>query len=170
MHQAEFAFDEDGQAIDPGELRVAVEKRRLERFGKLEEAHARRIEGARDDELLPVSIWAHLDAPPELPGKSADGPTRERPEAERALDAQVKKATTKLVRHLGRVDIKEARPFGSAPMVEAEVSVAQLRELARSEAVGAVFLREEEAIEDVGNSISITRSTGPTRWDSTGPG
>jgi Subtilase family len=153
----ELAFDEDGQAIEPGELVAAVEKRRLERFGKLEEALARRIEGAKDDEMVPVSIWARIEAPPELPDKSADGPTRERPAAENELDAQVKQATTKLVRDLGRADI-EARPFGSAPMVEAEVSVAQLRDLARSDAVGAVFLREEEAIEDLGTSISIARS------------
>ena len=38
------------------------------------------------------------------------------------------------------------------------MSVAQLRELARSDTVGAVFLREEEAIEDLGTSISVTRS------------
>ena len=43
-------------------------------------------------------------------------------------------------------------------MVEAEVSVGQLRELARSDAVGAVFLKKEEAIEDLGTSISIARS------------
>jgi hypothetical protein len=79
---AELALDEDGRAIDPGELRAAVEKRRLERFGKLEEALARRIEGAKDDEMVPVSIWARIEAPLEFHDKSADGPTRERPTAE----------------------------------------------------------------------------------------
>jgi hypothetical protein len=45
-------------------------------------------------------------------------------------------ATERLIRHLERHGIGDVRPFGAAPTVEAEVSVAQLRELARSDQVG----------------------------------
>ena len=153
-----LAFDEDGRSVDPDELRAAVERRRLERFGKLEESLARRVEDAKDDEVIPVSIWAPLEADPGLPDKGREEPTRERPAAEKELDAQVRRATAKLVRHLQRYGVGEVRPFGAAPMVEADVPVAQLRELARSDQVGAVFLRDEEAVLDLGASIAIARS------------
>ena len=126
----DLAFDQDGKRIDANEVLAAIEKRRLGRFGKLEESLARRIEGAADDEEIPVSIWAPLEANAVLPDKDRDGPTRERPAAERELDTEVERATERLIRHLERHGIGDVRPFGAAPMVEAEVSVAQLRELA----------------------------------------
>ena len=154
----ELAFDEDGKSVDPAKLRAAPLQRRLERFGKLDEALARRMDGAKDSERVPVSIWARVKAPSRLRDKSPDEPSLERSVAEKALDREVKKATTKLVRDLEKLGVKKVRPFKSAPMVEAEVRVAKLRELASSDAIGAVFLRDHEGVADLGTSIAIARS------------
>jgi hypothetical protein len=124
----------------------------------LEEALARRIEDAADDDVVGVSIWAPMQAKAALPDNDREAPTRERPAAERELDTEVERAMEGLIRHLERHDISDVRPFGAAPMVEVEVSVAKLRELARSDQVGAVFLRDEEVVLDLGNSIAIARS------------
>ncbi|MEO6629629.1 MAG: S8 family serine peptidase [Aquihabitans sp.] len=156
----DLAFDEDGNQVDGDELRGAVEKRRLERFGCLEESLARQMERADDQEVVPVTIWAPLppESTPDLPDKGRDGPTTERPRSESELDDLVKKATTKLTRTLARLEIGEGRAHPRAPMVEADVTVAQLRDLARNDAVGAVFLRDDSAVFDLGDSIAVARS------------
>jgi Subtilase family len=154
----QMAFGEDGERIDFDELVASVEQRRVERFGRLEEALARRIEEAADDEVVPVTIWAPIEGGPVVGDKRRDGPTTERPAHEDETDAQVREATVALTRTLRRYEVAEVRPAGTAPMVEAEATVAVLRELARSEAVGAVFLREEEPVFDLGQSIAVARS------------
>ena len=83
----DLAFDEDGNRVDRDELRAAVAKRRMERYGRLEESLARVVEEADDDEVVPVTIWAAMPAEdmPELPDKDGDAPER-RPRAEAALE------------------------------------------------------------------------------------
>lgn len=156
----DLAFDEDGNRVDPDELRAAVARRRLERFGRLDEGLAVRVEQAGDDEVVPVTIWATVpaEATAVLPDKGRDGPTTERPETEREMDAVVKKATATLTRALARYDLVEVVTHPMAPMVEVDVSVAQLREIARDDAIGAVFLRDDTAVFDLGDSITVARS------------
>lgn len=157
---SELAFDEDGNRVDPDELRAAVAKRRLDRFGRLEESLARRIEDADDAELVPVTIWAPIpaEASASLPDKDREARTSERPRHESETDAMVKKATSKLVRALQRYDVGEVSAHPGAPMVEAEVRASTLREMAHDQAVGAVFLRDDSAILDLGDSITVARS------------
>ena len=102
------------------------------------------LKDAEDDEVVPVRSGRRC-RPRRPTGQSP--PTGRHANVQRprrSWTQLVKKATERLIRHLERNDISDVRPFGSAPMVEAEVSVAQLRELARSDQVGAVFLRDEE--------------------------
>jgi Subtilase family len=153
----QMAFGEDGGRVELDELVASVEQRRFERYGRLAEALARRIEEAPDDEVVPVTIWAPVEGGPAVGDKRRDGPTTERPAHEDETDARVKRATAGLQRALRRRGL-EGRPAGIAPMVEAEVTVAALRQLARSDAVGAVFLREEEPVFDLGSSIAVARS------------
>ena len=107
----ELAFDEDGRAVDPDELPAAIAKRRLERFGKFEEALAPRVEGAqqrRDGTSLRLGA---LEAPPKLPTSSLTGRRANGPQPRRELDAEVKGATKRLLRDLGHEDIKRGTAF-----------------------------------------------------------
>lgn len=156
---ADLAFDESGERVDGHRLLEAVARRRAERFGAVHETLWHELEERADDERVDVIVWARLDD--DLTGyekphdRRMDDPhPAERETAERA--GRATSAVRRVLEELG-AEVPE-QPDDHVPMVHATLSVEQVRRLARSDAVGAVFLDDRTAITDLGNSIAVAHS------------
>lgn len=154
-----LAFGADGEQLNVDELLTAVTKRRVERFGRADETLWRHLETVADDDLVDVVVWPLLEDDGRLPDKPLDRrATEPHPlEAERA--ALQRKSGQALRRRLARLGGEVLdRPDDDVPLVRVTLPAARVRELARSDAVGAVFFDDRTAITDLGNSIAVARS------------
>lgn len=155
---ADLAFDESGERVDGDLLLDEVTQRRIERFGAVHETLWHHIDKRGDDERVDVVVWPRLD---DLTGydKPHDRPMDGPHPAEREATERARQATTALRRALADLGAElPEQPDDDVPMVHATLPVEQVRRLARSDAVGAVFLDDRTAITDLGNSIAVARS------------
>jgi hypothetical protein len=176
----DLAFDEGGNRVEAGQLLGELEQRRAKRFGKLHETLWRHLETVPDDAPVDVVVWPRIDV--DLTGydKPTDRRLTEPPAAEREHAAVAKRAMSSLSRSLTRlgVEVRARRAGGTGranggdsadrdgrdrgtddvPMLELTIPAKQVRELAKADAVGAVFLNDRTAITDLGNSIAVARS------------
>ncbi len=156
---AVLAFGRDGERVDADEVLTGVEKRRLDRFGRMHETLWRHLETLTDDERVDVVIWPVVEGDQGDYDKPTDRRVEEPHPVEVERAALHRRATANLSRRLKRLGAEVAdRPDDDVPLVRATVSAAQVRELAASDAVGAIFLDDRTAITDLGNSIAVARS------------
>lgn len=157
----DLAFDENGERIDNLDERLmAVERRRLEKFGRVDETLWGVLEAAKDDEAIPIMVWPLLDLQPAPFEKPSDARLEEPPEGEREVLQQVRRARGELSETLERRGIRPREDKGQEadPFVRALATPGQIRELAGDPVVGAVYFEDPTAIKDLQNSIAIARS------------
>jgi hypothetical protein len=149
-----LAFDERGRRVDVDKQLAQLAKRRLEVFGRV---HPTLHETMQQQDVVPVAVWfAHdererVEKSPKratLRPPKADGDAAERWRA-RAESMQP------VLRDLG-LEIRNVDEH--APVIYGEMRSSDVRRLADHDAVAAIFLRSEEGIVDLNNSIAIANS------------
>jgi hypothetical protein len=168
--RVELAFDDRGEPVDAASILDQVGKRRTEVFGRMHETLWQHLRTAKETDRVDVVVWPRLDHDLTDYDKPTDRRMEEpHPEARRSIDATDRSRATleqALTRIGGKVvgrgtdrtaDRREV-PDDTVPAVHATLTVAQIRELAASDAVGAIFLDDRTAINDLGNSISVAHS------------
>ncbi|KQX63632.1 S8 family serine peptidase [Angustibacter sp. Root456] len=155
----DLAHDERGERVDADALLQEVQQRRAERFGAVHETLWQRLERLRDDDRVDVVVWPRLDDDLTAYDKPTDRRLEEPHPAERELSERVRRATADLLGELERfgADVRE-RPEDDVPVVHVTLPVKVVRELARADVVGAVFLDDRTAVTDLGDSIAVARS------------
>jgi len=160
----EMAFDERGQKVDLDKHRAELLKRQAERFGRIDPTLFREIENAKPDERVPVVIWPRIELAAAPYEKPTDRRLMEPPEEERRLTAELRDAHGRLAEVARKAGLrlskgeKDEQPDDGVPCIQTEATVAQIRELARDEAVGAIYFDDQTAINDLTNSINVARS------------
>jgi hypothetical protein len=159
---AEMAFDERGKKVDLDKHRSEMEKRRADRYGRIDPSLFDRIGKEKPGTRVPIVLWPRLDLPPAPYEKPNDRRLTEPPEGEARVLETLKQARYGLLEAAKKADLElgklEERADDGVPCISTEATVAQIRELASSEAVGAIFFDDQTAINDLGNSISVARS------------
>ena len=153
----EGVYDRTGKAVDFDDVRGKVMKARVGKYGKLQpRLHARL--GERGSGRLSVAIWLRAD----LGGrqKKAERGEIKKP-ARRETDARRRFA--ELARSFAEqhklYDLdKDLRVDNAAPVILAELDRREIRRLAASDEVSAIFLYEREGFDDLANSIAIAQS------------
>jgi hypothetical protein len=155
----DLAHDERGERVDAEELLLEVQRRRAERFGAVHETLWHHLDRLGDDERVDVVVWPRLEGDLTDYDKPTDRRLEEPHPAERKLAQRARRATAELLTALERLgaDVRE-RPDDDVPLVHATLPVKQVRELARADRVGAVFLDDRTAVNDLGDSIAVARS------------
>ncbi len=155
----DLAFDEGGERVDAEALLDEVHRRRAERLGVVHETLWHHLERVGDDERVDVVAWPRLEG--DLTGydKPTDRRSDEPHPAERELTDRTRRAASELSAALERVgaELREP-PDDRVPAAHASLTARQVRELATSDAVGALFLDDRTAITDLGDSIAVARS------------
>jgi len=158
---SELAFDEQGKAVDIGKRLAGLNKRRFAKFGKLDRTLAGRLETAKEGQRIPIIVWAHIELPPAPYEKPADRPSNEPPKGEAQAIRSFRTAMGKLNRVLERCEVavhKDSHRDEDLPFVRAQATVEQIRELSVDELVGAIYVDDRTAINDLGDSVSVARS------------
>lgn len=159
---AELAFDERGERVDAAKLLAQLAQRRARTYGRLHEALFERLEKSKASERVPVIVWPRLSLPAAPYEKPSDRRALEAPEAEQKLLRTLRKSTEELRSVLARYKVglpREARkPDEAMPFLKLSATAAQLRELARERAIGAIYFDDQTAINDLGDSIAVARS------------
>jgi Subtilase family len=157
----DLAFDERGDRVDVAALLTDLDARRFDKFGRVDESVWRHLESLGDDARVDVLIWPRIDIPPAPYEKPEDVRSDEPPDDERRIAAVVDEARRGLFAGLRDAQIEvrsdeEAR--ADVPFVRATVTVGQIRELARHDAVGVVHLDDPSEILDLGDSIAVAHA------------
>jgi hypothetical protein len=162
----ELAFDERGKRVNGTELLAGVARRRLAKYGRIDETLARRLDRSKRDEAIDIVIWPRVDLLPAPYDKPVERHVPEPPEGEREVTERVRKAVGDLGERLPQHGIRAKRAdhagradqAGDLPFVRATATPAQIRELSKDEAVGVILFDDPTAINDLGNSIAVARS------------
>jgi hypothetical protein len=157
----ELAFDERGERVDIDARLAQLAKRRAEKYGRIHETLYHRIERAKSGERVPIVVWPRLELPAAPYPKPADRRSAEPPEGEQRVMATLRKAWDGLRSALERAQVDVPRDYQvdeAAPFVRATATVAQIRRLVESSAVGVIFFDDVSAINDLGDSIAVARS------------
>lgn len=166
---AELAFDSAGRRVEAGEMLAAVDKRRLDRFGTVHETlwrHLRTIDG---DTSVDVVVWPRWEAVVDF-DKPADRRSVEPHPAELESAAAARRATESLMDVLKELGVKAAHDSADGPPLRVTLSAAKIRELAGSDAVGAIFVDDRDGINDLADSIAVARSDRAQNQGFTGRG
>lgn len=158
---AEMAFDERGRKIDLDKHRAEIAKRFAERYGRIDPTLFDRIDKEDPGKRVPIVLWPSIELPPAPYEKPTEGRVMEPLEGERRIAETLREAHAGLVEAAKKAGVelgKRERTDESVPCISTEATVAQIRELSRNEAVGAIFFDDKTAINDLGNSIGIARS------------
>lgn len=158
----DLAFDERGRPVEVDQLLEEVSRRRLERFGRLDETLWARIQDARRDESIDIVVWPRLDLPAASYEKPTDRRVDEVPDGERVVAEVASRAKNELRDLLkrARVDVNAADEDDDAPepFIRARATAEQIRELAQNDVVGVIFFDDTTEVLDLGNSIAVARS------------
>ena len=130
-------LDRTGRPVDDREVREGERLARLARFGHLRPDLAERIATMEDAGKIKVVAYLPVDEP--FAGAGSDllrDPWMLETEQAR-IGGEVKRARGRLAEALGAVDLVPAAD--GTPWVSAELTVAQVRALSRSDLVGAIF-------------------------------
>ena len=160
----EMAFDERGKKVDLGKHLSDFEKRSAERYGRIDPSLFDRISKEKPETRVPVVLWPRIELPPAPYEKPTDERLMEPTEGERRVTEQLKEARSGLADAARKAGVRfvkeaEARADDGVPCISTEATVAQIRELARNEAVGAIYFDDQTVINDLANSINIARSS-----------
>ena len=156
----DLAFDEKGRQVDFAKLQAAVARRRFEKYGRIDETLARRLEKAGRDERIDIVVWPRLEVSPAPYEKPTEGRVMEAPEGERQVADTVRRAVGELRDRVQRAGMKapSVEEQGEHPFLRTRATAAQIRALADDEAVGAIFFDDRTVITDLGDSIAVAHS------------
>jgi hypothetical protein len=157
----EMAFDDRGERVDFDKQLAELAQRRTDKYGSIHETLFRKIEHANEGDRVPIVVWPQLELPPAPYEKPADRRSIEPPEGEKKVLATISNASAALRTVLQRSKIKvlkESRSDEAVPFVRATATVAQIREMARNKAVGAIYFDDVSAVTDLADSIAVARS------------
>jgi len=134
-------LDASGQPVDDAAVREAERQARWARFGHLRPKLAERIERLSDEQKLWVVLY--LPVPDAPDGASAAlRHDEQRLAAEQArVESEVEHARQRLLAATGEIEAVPAAD--GSPWLRVQVTVAQLKQLSRSDLVGAIFDAEE---------------------------
>ena len=153
----EGAYDRTGKAVDFDEVRGKVIKARLDKYGKLQPRLYERL-GERGTNRVGVAIWLRTDLggrPRKAKRGEIEKPANSEADARRRF---VELARSFAEQHELYALVKELRVDTAAPVIFAELNRREIRRLAASDEVSAVFLYEREGFEDLTDSIGIAQS------------
>ena len=157
----ELAFDDKGQRVDIDAQLADLAKRRAAKFGRIHETLFQKMEKAKDGDRVPIVVWPRIELSAAPYAKPADRRSDEPPEGEKKVTATLRKASDGVRTILQRAQIdlaKEDKPDDAVPAVRATATVAQIRRLAESKAIGVILFDDVTAINDLGDSIAVARS------------
>ena len=160
----EMAFDERGKKVDLAKHLTDFEKRSAERYGRIDPSLFDRISKEKPEARVPVVLWPRIELPPAPYEKPTDQRLMEPTEGERRVAEELKQARSGLADAARKAGVRfgkeaEARADDGVPCISTEATVAQIRELSRNEAVGAIYFDDQTVINDLANSINIARSS-----------
>ena len=158
---AEMAFDERGKKVDLDKYRSEMMERRAKRYGRIDPTLYNRIDKEKPGSRVPIVLWPRIELSAAPYEKPTDRRLTEPHEGERRVAEMLKEAHAGLYNAVEKAGVKMGKrdcADEDVPFISIEATVAQIRELSRDEAVGAIFFDDQTAINDLGNSISIARS------------
>jgi hypothetical protein len=150
----QLAFDERGRRVDIDKLLAQLAKRRLEVFGRV---HPRLHDTMQQTDVVPVAVWFASDER-ERVEKSTKRATARPPQADvDAVDRWRARAESmrSTVQDLG-LEVQSVDEH--APVMYGVMRSDAVRRLADHDAVAAIFLRSDEGIVDLNDSIAIANS------------
>lgn len=155
----DLAFGADGVEVDATDLLAAVDKRRSDRFGSMHETLWRHLETVPDDAKVDVVIWPRMQDDPTDFEKPSDRRSEQPHPVEVERLALTRRSASNLARRLTRLGAQVLdRADDGVPLLRATLTAAQVRDLAKSDAVGALFIDDRSAITDLADSIAVARS------------
>lgn len=157
----ELAFDERGERVDIAQRFVQLAKRRADKYGRIHEMLFQRLEQAKDSDRIAIVVWPRFDLPPAPYPKPADRRSLEPPDGEKRVAAIIRKASAGLRAELQRSRmeiVRERQADDTMPFFRATATATQIRHLAENKAVGVILFDDKTAINDLGNSIAVSRS------------
>jgi hypothetical protein len=155
----ELAFNEAGQKIDTQEIFTGIQNKQARGIGKLHESLSAHIRNLGTDARIEVAVW--LRSPEMLHMRSRRTreqpgvPPREVQEQRKRIDDLTEQFSTQL---RSETNAPRMRTDRLAPVLYAELTRAQVIELARRPEVAAIFLHETKGIDDLGSSIAVANS------------
>lgn len=159
---SDMAFDEKGAKFDLGKHLTDAGKRRADKYGRIHPTLFQEIEKAKPGTPVPIVIWPRIELPAAPYEKASDRRTEEPPEGERKLTEKLREAHAHLSDAASKAGLRMAKEANSdpttVPCISTEATVEQIRELSRSDAVGAIFFDDRSERTDLANSISVAHS------------
>lgn len=155
----ELAFDQTGRTVKPEQAFQQVTENRLKRYGKLHETLYAQMQEAGEEKRIPVALWLRSEEALALdPKKNKRTPARPTKEILARRQATAKISETFAALHGEQYGRRNFRPDVHAPVVYAELTRAQIEELANDPDVLRIFLYEPEGREDLDHSVGIANS------------
>jgi len=153
----EGSYDRAGKAVDFDQIRAEVLKARLDRYGKLHPALYDRL-GQRERDRIGVAIWLRTDLG-RRPRKLERGESQKVASSETGARRRFAELARSFAEKHALHDLAtDLRVDAAAPVIFAELERQEIRRLAASDEVSAVFLYEREGFDDLSNSIAIAQS------------
>ncbi|HET9396387.1 MAG TPA: hypothetical protein VFO36_10050, partial [Nitrospiraceae bacterium] len=152
----EGAYDRTGKAVDFQEVRRKALEVRLEKYGKLQPRLYERL-GQRGTGPVTVAIW--LRAEVRRPRKAERGEVPEPGSTETAARKAFAQLGHSFAQDHKLYDLdKRLRIDTAAPVIFLTLDGREIRRLAASDVVSAIFLYEREGFEDLTDSLHIAQS------------
>jgi hypothetical protein len=153
----EVALDERGETADLDALVLEDQRATFDKYGKIHPVLHLEIERRSDADRLPVGIWIAVEE--EITDKSEIDidPCGNAPEQLLSYRERIRQALEPISRMVQeRYEGASSTALTGAPLILAELTPAQIRELAGLENVAGIFLHEREGIDDIRNSMQIS--------------
>jgi hypothetical protein len=154
--RSQVAVDEDGEQYDLEALAAQDQRAMLDRYGKIHPALYSELEHRRDDERIPVGIWMRVEE--EFVDKSEFEmePCDEPPAALVRYRQQILEAGENIANMIRDRYQSAVTALEGVPLLLAELTPPQIRELAGLDEVLGLFLHEREGINDIRDSLKIS--------------
>lgn len=155
----EIGLDESGQRVDHEELLVEEYERYYETYGKIHPVLFEAMESSRG--RLPVALWIDFDEDVVDKSEFDLDELRERPGALVAYRERVERAREEMAERLAerfQVEVAREEVLETVPVIRFEADSGTVRELAELDEVGALFLDEEEGIDDLSASMQVSNA------------
>lgn len=153
-----LAFDETGRRVDGERLIMEQMRRRVRRFGKLNQELRAAIRTSQG--TVPVSVW--LRSPPTLGRRTLtalkNNPSNRKPTQVTAVRRATLRRSGTLATRIRRLGGRNVRLDRIAPVVHADLTRSEILRLRRMREVGAIFLRETRGVDDLDDSMMIHNS------------
>jgi hypothetical protein len=150
----QLAFDERGRRVDVDERLARLAERRLEVFGRV---HPTLHETMQERDVVPVAVWFAADER-ERVEKSTKRATSKRPDTDTAAVERWRARAESMRSTLEDLGLEIQGVDEHAPVMYGAMRSDAVRRLADHDEVAAIFLRSEEAVLDLNNSIAIANS------------